>query len=264
MKNRCVWASALVLTIGATAQVETRAAYTNWNGTLITNGPIIITTRAAGDGHFCLQSSSTTDDMDDNRGPGFSPGDAAMGELLMDNGYSVKLLPDKALSTTNSSSLGGVCRDVFGAPNKPSLYYDGHSGPANPASYNELLSAMLVVISGSGSAADVAPPNTRRIPIIAGEHAILGDSSTNVPGGHGELHLYGNKTTSGNIGVSGGLYMKVLVPSHPIMQGIPLDAQGRVRIFRDPYPEENAHVLTPGGVPNYVPSWTAVDIGSGK
>ena len=265
MKNPLVWAGALALAIGATSQVETKAAYTNANGTVITNGTIIISTRAAGDGHFFRQSSSTTDDMDDNRGPGYSPGDAAVGELLMDNGYSVKLLPDKALSTTNSSSSGGLCRDVFGAPNNPSLYYDGHPGPANAgAPYNELLSAMLVVISGSGSSADVAPPNTRRLPIIAGEHAILGDSATSVPGGHGELHLYSNKTASSNIGASGGLYMKVLAPNHPIMQGLPLDAQGRVQIFRDPYPDENAHVLTPGGVPNYVPSWTAVDIGAGK
>src|ERR1017187_8146128 len=131
MKNRCVWASALVLTIGATAQVETKAAYTNANGTLITNGTIIITTRAAGDGHFFLQSSSTTADMDDNRGPGFSPGDAAMGELLMDNGYSVKLLPDKALCTINTSSSGGTCVDVFGSPENPLLYYTGYAGPAN-------------------------------------------------------------------------------------------------------------------------------------
>ena len=37
--------------------------------------------------------------------------------------------------------------------------------------------------------------------------------------------------------------MKVLLPNHPIMQGIPLDAQNRVKIWRDPYPDENAHVL---------------------
>jgi hypothetical protein len=98
MRNRFVWASALALAIGAIGQVETKAAYTNLNGTIITNGPIIITTRAAGDGHFFLQSSSfTSDDMDDNRGPGHTPGDAAMAALLMDNGYSVKLIPDKAL-----------------------------------------------------------------------------------------------------------------------------------------------------------------------
>jgi len=92
MKNQFAWASALVLAIGAALQVETKAAYTNANGTIITNGTIIITTDAAGDGHFFLQSSSTIDDMDDNRGPGYAPGDAAMGELVMDNGYSVRRL----------------------------------------------------------------------------------------------------------------------------------------------------------------------------
>src|ERR1035441_2294995 len=149
MRNRFVWAGALALAIGAASQVETKAAYTNFNGTVITNGTIIITTRAASDAHFFRQSSSTTDDMDDSRSPGYSPGDAAMVDLLMDNGYSVRLLPDKALSTTNSSSSGGPCLDVFGAPNKPSLYYGGHAGPANlGAPYNELLTAMLVVISG--------------------------------------------------------------------------------------------------------------------
>src|ERR1022692_557444 len=208
MKNRFVWAGALALAIGVISQVETKAAYTNSNGTIITNGTIIITTRAAGDGHFFLQSSSTIDDMDDNRGPGYSPGDAAMGELLMDNGYSVKLLPDKALCTTNSSSLGGVCRDVFGAPNKPSLYYDGHSGPANPASYNELLSTMLVVISGSGSSVDVPPPNTNGIPIVCGENVVLGASDSAVPASHAECFFYSRRSTSNKISpTTDGLYM---------------------------------------------------------
>src|ERR1035441_3187042 len=87
MKNRFVWASALALAIGAISQVETKAAYTNMNGTVITNGTIIVTTRAAGDGHFFRQSSSSTaDDMDDNRGPGCAPGDIAMCELLQEIG----------------------------------------------------------------------------------------------------------------------------------------------------------------------------------
>ena len=59
MKNRYLWAGALALAIGAISQVETKAAYTNQNGTVITNGTIIVTTRAANDGHFFLQSSST-------------------------------------------------------------------------------------------------------------------------------------------------------------------------------------------------------------
>src|ERR1017187_5417140 len=147
MKNRFVWAGALALAIGVISQVETKAAYTNSNGTIITNGTIVITSRAAGDGHFFLQSSSAIDDMDDNRGPGHTPGDAAMAALLMDNGYSVKLLPDKALCYSATPFGSALCKDVFNGNENPELYYDGHAGPANTASYNELLSAMLVVVS---------------------------------------------------------------------------------------------------------------------
>ena len=57
--------------------------------------------------------------------------------------------------------------------------------------------------------------------------------------------------------------MRVLNSSHPIMQGIPLDANGRVQIWRDPYPQENAHVLSSVGLPNYQISWTCADISSG-
>src|ERR1039458_992990 len=269
MKNRFVWAGALALAIGVISQVETKAAYTNSNGTIITNGTIIITTRAAGDGHFFLQSSSTIDDMDDNRGPGYSPGDAAMGELLMDNGYSVKLLPDKALCTINTSSSGGTCVDVFGSPENPLLYYTGYAGPANTASYNELLTPMLVVISGSGSSKDVAPPNTNGIPIVCGESAVIGatDSgpSGTTPASHASLGFYSHRSVGNRVDpVADGLYMRVLNPSHQIMQGIPLDAQNRVQIWRQPYPDENAHVLTPGGLPNYQISWCCANVASGQ
>src|SRR6266481_5076094 len=134
MKNQFAWAGSLALALGAISQFETKAAYTNSNGTVITNGTIIVTTRAAADGHFFQQSSSTIDDMDDNRGPGYSPGDSAMCELLQDSGYSTKLLPDKALNTVAFG--GGTCLNVFGSANNPSLYYDGHSGPANTAGFN--------------------------------------------------------------------------------------------------------------------------------
>src|ERR1019366_1288530 len=172
MKNRFIWASALALAIGAISQVETKAVYTNLNGTIITNGTIIVTTRAAGDSHFYLQSSAPSADMDDNRGPGYSPGDSAMCEWLQDNGYSTKLLPDKALSTVNTSTGGGTCLDALGNPENPQLYYTGYPGPTSLLTYNELLTPMLVVISGSGSTADVAPPNTNGIPIVCGENAV--------------------------------------------------------------------------------------------
>ena len=46
--------------------------------------------------------------------------------------------------------------------------------------------------------------------------------------------------------------------AHPILQGIPLDDQDRIKIFRDAYPEENANVPE-GGKPNYQYSWNAID-----
>jgi hypothetical protein len=265
MRNRFVWASALALAIGAISQVETKAAFTNINGTVITNGTIIVTTRSAGDGHFFRQSSSSTaDDMDDNRGPGCAPGDIAMCELLQDNGYSTKLLPDRALNTINAT--GGTCLNVIDTANNPALYYDGHSGIANPNAFNELLTPMLVVVSGSGSSADVAPQNTLGIPIVCGESAVIGGTSTGpsgvTPSSHASLCLYGNRSVATLTDpVANGLYMKVLNPNHPIMQGIPLDALGRVQIWRKPYPDENAHVLPSGGLPNYFITWCAANIG---
>ena len=266
MKNRFVLACTLALAIGTISQVETKAAYTNSNGTIITNGTIIVTTRAAGDGHFFLQSSSTIDDMDDNRGPGYSPGDSAMCELLQDNGYTTKLVPDKALSYNNFPVVNGnPCLDVFGNPENPQLYYNGHSGPANSASFNDLLSAMLVVMSGSGSSSDAIQPNTNGVPIVIGESVILGASDFAVPACHGEHFLYSHRVSNNKVNpTTDGLYMQVMDTNHPIMQGIPLDSQGRVQIFRSPYPNENAHVLTPGGLPNYQISWCYADISSGN
>lgn len=267
MKNQFEWASFLALALGAISQLETKAAYTNSNGTVITNGTIIVTTRAAGDGHFFLQSSSTIDDMDDNRGPGYSPGDSAMCELLQDDGYSTKLLPDKALNTVAFS--GANCLDVYGAANNPTLYYGGFSGPANTAPFNELLSPMLVVISGSGSSADVAPPNTNGIPIVCGESAVIGATDSGPSGGtpasHASICLYSHRSVGNRTSpTSDGLYMRIVNTNHPIVQGIPLDAQGRVKIWRDPYPDENAHVLTPGGLSNYQISWCCANVDSGQ
>ena len=197
-----------------------------------------------------------------------------MCELLQDNGYSTKLLPDKALNQFRypvDSLL--PCLNVYGNAFDPQCYFDGRPGPANLASgTNVLLSAMLEVISGSGSSSDAIQPNTNGVPIVCGESAILGDSTIGTwPSGHGELFLYGNKTT-GNVTTLGGdyQYMKVLLPNHPIMQGIPLVASTTdtnrtyVKIIRDPYPNENAHVLTPGGLPNYQVSTCYADISAGK
>jgi len=279
MKNRYIWAGTLALAIGAVSQVEAKAAYTNQNGTIITNGTIIVTTRAANDGHFFTQSSSSIDDMDDNRGSGTSPGDVAMCELLQDNGYTTKLLPDKALAWFTTPVGGQVpCLDVYGNPNNPALYYTGYPGPANAGlAYNEKLSAMLVVVSGSGSSSDAIQPNTNGVPIMCGESSHLGSSDVagSIPGSHGELFLYNNRTAN-NLTTIGGdyQYMKVLLPNHPIMQGIPLVASTTdtnrvyVKFIRDAYPNENAHCLIApngtGGLPNYQVSTCYADIGEGK
>ena len=272
MKNRFVWASALALAVGAISEVATQAAYTNSNGTVITNGVILVTTRAASDGHFFLQSSSTIDDMDDNRGSGYSPGDSAMCELLQDSGYTTRLLPDKALSYfAFPFSSGSPCLNVLGGVNDPQVYFNGSPGPANSqGAFNELLSAMLVVVSGSGSSSDAIEPNTNGVPIVCGESAVLGSGDAGVPAGHGELHLYSNKNSNNYTGHSGNdLLMKVVDPNHPIMKGIPLDTNGCVRFLRDPYPNENAHILAPiggagGGFPNYQVSTCYADVSPGK
>jgi hypothetical protein len=275
MKNRFVWAGALALAIGAISQVDAKAAYTNANGIVITNGTIIVTTRAANDGHFFLQSSSTIGDMDSPQGSGTSPGDVAMCELLQDNGYSTKLLPDKALSYLAYPITGGApCLDVYGNDNDPQNYFVGNPGPANNVAANVLLSAMLVVISGSGSSSDAIMPNTNAVPEVIGENAIIGSGDASVPSGHGEHFLYSNKVGNNYAGANptnGDLYMKVLLPNHPIMQGIPLvfspndpSNQTYVQIYRAPYPNENLHVLTPGGLPNYQVSTMYADISAGN
>lgn len=253
MKHRIAWLGALALGAALNTAPHARA---------LTNGVVVITTRSAIDAFWRQQSSSTLWDADDAKGPGvFSPGDAAMGELLQDNGYTVRMVPEKALSYTQNG--GDPTVDWLGNPGEPSTYYTGGGGPSSSTA-DERWSAMLVVVSGSGSSADMPPPNTNGIPIIMGEHSCLGDNTTGLPKDHSELFLYSNKS-SGNLalGNNPGLYMTVTDTNHPIVKGIPLDAQGRIKIFRDPYPEENLH-NTPGGKPNYEISWTAVDCTAGK
>jgi len=273
MKNRYIWAGALALAIGAVSQVETKAAYTNLNGTIITNGVIVMTTRAAQDAWFHMQSSSTgLWDADDNRGPGvFTPGDVAMGELLQDHGYSTRMVPDRVLNYYQNSSPAPLqtwasCSVFCGGADAnmpdPLTYYNGGIGVAGGgAASNELYSAMLVIMSGSSSGADFPPPNTNHIPIIAGDHTTVGDS-TSTTAGHAQLYLWANKN-SGNLVLSQnpGLYMTVVAPNHPIMQGIPLDSQNRVQIFRAPYPEESLH--NNAVKPNYELGWMYINDGGG-
>jgi hypothetical protein len=256
MKHRLVWASALALAVIATSQTESKAAYTNSDGILITNGVIVISTRTASDALYRRISSSSLYDADDFKGPGVAvPGDSAMAALLSDHGYVTRLVPEWLLRTAVIDPSGVYNQDYLG----PWIIYNGGGGPTQQAASqsNVLYSASLVIISGSGSGADMPEVNTNGIPVIMGEHSCLGETTA------GPLYMYGNKTSGNQVDVAVGdrQYMKVIAPNHPIMQGIPLDAQGRVKIWRDPYPEEELHkpaVASPKL--NYRYSWTWVDI----
>lgn len=222
MKNRFVWAGALALATIANSQMESQA---------VTNGIVLITTRKSQDISF-----ANTDNYD-IKGPGCaSPGDVAMSELLGDNGYSSRVIPDAFLNTAISNPYTGSAGD-------PDFYLY----PGDPT-----FNVSLVILSGSSGSADVPFIDpTNGVPIMIGEHSCISDRSILC-----SCYMYSNGNSSANlVNPSAGQYMKVLQPHHPILEGIPLDAQGRIKIFRDAYPEENAHVPT-GGKPNYEYSWT--------
>lgn len=246
MKNKFLWASAVTLAVSIASQVESKG---------LTNGVIVISTRTATDALYRQISSSTLYDADDYKGPGaFAPGDAAMATLLQDHGYVTRLLPEWLLRPDAIDPWG-----LYTAIPNPEFWYGGGGGATKPADTNYLYSAQLVIISGSGSSADMPPPNTNGIPIIMGEHSCLGQNALS---GQSSLFMYANKTSGNFTGTTPGpdQYMLVLQPDHPIMRGIPLDAQGRVKMWRDPYPEEQAHVPDGTAKANYKYSWTQVDI----
>jgi len=258
MKSRFVWASALALAVIATSQTQTLG---------VTNGLVIISSRTASDSLYRQISSSTLYDADDFKGPGVvSPGDVAMATLLQDNGYSTRVVPEWLLSRALTDPQGvysGMLPDYFAMDPTyyalaPDYIYGGAGGPTKSGDTNYDYSASLVIISGSGSSFDMPPPNTNGIGIIMGEHSCIGDRSLN---GKSSIYMYSAIQSGDVAGTALGdvQYMKVIDPTHPIMQGIPLDAQGRVKIWRDPYPEENAHVPT-GGKPNYQYSWLTVNL----
>jgi hypothetical protein len=231
MKHRFAWASALALAVTVSSQVNT---------TGITNGVIFISTRepqdtAAGVEYFSSNNGEP--------GPGMtSPGDVAMGALLADYGYSCRILLDRLLGDTAGSYVTTPPgRDTFMFP------------------LNTNLAPMLLIVSGSSASAVIPfPTQTNGVPMMMGEHSGLGDR---VLGGSGSTYMYTRGTQStdpnGNAASGPSKYMKVINPTHPIMQGIPLDAQGRVKIFREPYPEELAHTPTTGRQ-NYEYRWCAI------
>ena len=217
MKHRLLWAGALALAVTVASQLPTLG---------VTNGTIIILTRDhqdislnGYDGDQC--------DMNDHRGPGqCTPGDVAMAELLGDYGYSCRVFVCSQLKED-------VVNPFLNTPGDP----NGYLHPVNTD-----FECALVIQSGSPAGALAPPIATNGVPVMCGEHTCLSDR-----GRQGSIFMYNNGGESGDAyGPDSGQYMKVVAPNHPIMQGIPLDADGRVKIIRDAYAEENAHIPAGG------------------
>lgn len=220
MKHNLTWTGALALAACIIGQVEALAQ---------TDGVIFISTRKPQDTQW------GTEYQTDPKGPGqVSPGDIAMANLLADHGYSCRVLLDVLLGP-----IGGIADSLWIVTND----------------YPHMANFMpkLVIISGSSAGADVPPTLDRNVPIMMGEHVTISDRAN-----QGSIFMYrnGSDSTDPNSGSNppASQYMKIINTNHPIVQGIPLDSQGRVKIFRDPYPEENLHVA-PDGKKNYEYRW---------
>jgi hypothetical protein len=193
-----------------------------------TNGVVMIATRAPQDTGFGTEYYS------DEKGPGMAtPGDVGMAAYLMDNGYTARLILDQLLGAKGEAA-GYPAKETFLIPSNPEMF------------------VRLIIMSGSGASADTPPP-PEGIPLMMGEHVCLGSNAARP----GSIYLYnGTDSSDPNNGSTppASLYMKVIAPDHPILKGIPLDALGRVKIFRAAYPEENVYVPK-GGKPNYEYRW---------
>lgn len=199
----------------------------------VTNGVVLIATRKNQD------SAVSVEYYTEEKGPGIvTPGDVAMMTLLGDAGYSARLTLDVMLGPSGAENY------AFQPPEAILTTVDPELTPA------------LAIFSGSSASADVAPPPIG-IPVMMGEHVCLGTNSGRI----GSLYMY-DSTASSDPNESSNppatKYMKVIAPNHPIFQGIPLDDQGRVKIFREPYPEENGH-LPVGGKKNFEYRWCTTE-----
>jgi hypothetical protein len=246
MKHRFALAGALALAVTISSQVQTM-------GQPLTNGVILISTRSPQD------TAAGTEYYTDERGPGMaSPGDVEMVNLLGDYGYSCRLVLDTMLSDL-------------------ATFWPSFPVPADTFTTNLLnpnYAPRLFIASGSGASSQCPPPiyntNGLAVPEMMGEHVCLGNNLAR----QGAIYMYDNNLGYGSNDPNDGnmtdldtrQYMTVVNTTHPIMQGIPLDAQGRVKIWRDPYPEENAHIPTDEtgtnviGKANYEWRWCTHDV----
>jgi len=143
-------------------------------------------------------------------GEGPTAGDMAMVILLQNAGYRGKLVPDVNLpdSIADLEARGDTLE--------------------------------LVILSGSSSSGDVqAVP--AGVAAMMGEHVTLQNSSRT-----GYIPFYTDNGQSADSNrwsqdASKTQYIKIVNTTHPITQGIQTDANGMVKILRDPYPTEDAY-----------------------
>ena len=189
----------------------------------VRGGVIIISTRKQQDTGYGTEHISAP------LGPGqVSPGDVQMGTVLANHGYSFRVLLDTLLQTA------------------PQDYF---------TNINTNLNATLLIVSGSSAGAD-APPRQPDIPAMIGEHTVLADRAN---AGATFMYSGGSQSTDFNETTTPATskYLKIINTNHPITQGIPVDADGRVKIFREAYPEEDSRI-PPNGRRNYEYRYAAI------
>jgi hypothetical protein len=234
LKHRLVWAGALALATTLTSQVTALGQ---------TNGVIMIVTRYEQDLSWFMTDGDICDGMKVTGGGQISQGDAQMAELLGDYGYPTRVIIDKELNI--DATRGNTANAVTGLMPDPVDYLAGGSSQG-PSSIDPHYKACLIIQSGSANSAYAPPLATNGVPYMCGEQAILSDR----PNKPGSIFMYNNGSmsddTAGNtLGTNQWMKITAAGKLHPIMQGIPLDANDCVKIYRDPYPEEFSH--TPSG-----------------
>jgi len=235
LKYRFGWTSALTLALAAVSQVGALGQ---------TNGTILIITRFEQDLSWLNEDGdrNDADPLQMYKAAGqCSPGDVAMAELLGDYGYATRVVISREVFLGANNPYTGVLVDE-------TRMSDYLTSPSNPD-----FKVCLIIQSGSGSSSYAPPISTNGIPVMNGEHVILGDR----PNKAGSMYMYVNGGESNDAygpgnGGSASQYIKITAAGkvHPIMQGIPLDSQDRVKIYRDAYPEESAHIPATGN-----PNW---------
>ena len=240
LKHQFVWAGALALAVTITSQVTTLGQ---------TNGVIMIVTRYAQDLSWYLEDGDINDGMVATGGGQCSQGDVAMAELLGDYGYPTRVIIDMELNAGGPFSRPNpYLGPAFGYEINPDAYIAGGGNPVGTT--NENYKACLIIQSGSANSSRAPLLANKGVPYMCGEHVILSDRANR----YGSIFMYSNGGMSDDPAgttLSDNQYMIVTAAgkAHPIMQGIPLDAQDRVKIYRDPYPEEagaSAHIPAGG------------------